>query len=455
MSRKRKRKRKRKLNPLMKEKEMSAHDREHGTPVGVQYSPFGTEVYFANQKPDDGDFFKDMKGVIIAIFDNSRWHEVLMDDETGEYWATGATYKDLMDLIEEEAKWMDDTLAITKQEDDDDHLPWWERMREDTPAKSGVKVVKKNSKYAGRVIIEETGTAYETWRTLIIDDLKKHFEFKVGKYHSKWELPDSMDPTVPTAIIPINRCGWKRTAPFVQTCGFEGAKQYLASILGRGLDDADKDWYKYHHGTDSHGVPLMWVPTVLQQLVEPYGISVSRIRLRLGQYNAFEDRAAWIASLGINPQAMHDSEYTNAKYAEANSMDLEEVNGLWRIDYGDELLTPSVTAFEFVANASGGGHVEYIGPRGGKWKSRTWNISVQFDYADRVQHWVPLNLTPYKEKDDAYELDWEGFLDAEGKKICKGYITSSRSGGSVTTTPSSTDKKRNGWGTDHSQYGLF
>jgi hypothetical protein len=409
--------RRRKKKEVAKTVSATTKESDEAALTDVAFVPFGREIFFGHEVPENGDFYRDgQTDEIIFIFDGGTWHEVVQ--EHGEYLSTGYVCASVRQIIAEEAHirsipWVDrhrdpwddfddDTLATTTGKD--------KHRNQSSPVTDYKPTTYTHvSKPAGRVITKETGVAYTTNVKRYVEELSKVFEFT--------EAEDG----VPTATIPINNLRFKKVQPSVQMCGYNGTDSYLKHWMGRELDSDDASWYRYHEGTDTDGLGLAWVPTALHQLVEPYGVGVCRIRLPLNRFFLFQDRNGWIASLGMNPLAMQDASMTNESFATAAGDSLDEVDGLFRVDYGDAPLAPSVTAFE-TSLATGGGHIEYLGPRGNG-SGRPWAVSVQFDWLDRIHYYVPLQITEYKEKGKCYELVWDAIVDNEGKTVVPSLVS--------------------------------
>jgi hypothetical protein len=91
----------------------------------------------------------------------------------------------------------------------------------------------------------------------------------------------------------------------VMMCAYDATEKYLKNLLGVGLDSTDSSWYKAHPLTESSGLPEQHTITVLNDLVKPYGIGVSKVYILKGS-SANEEQLAWMECLGHNPDA-HDT----------------------------------------------------------------------------------------------------------------------------------------------------
>lgn len=385
---------------------------------GTILVPYGKEVFGTTpaHQVEPGDYERDVHGEITRIFDcRSRsgvieWHDVVFDDESGEY----LLLDEVIARYEEE----EDEEAISKAEAEQLGLPWA------PPKKKGGTVTrhmeyqpkgvqytnsKGKSKYTYqptdskgiRLVVKETNEVYETKQYWVCKDFRDS------------GMPYTTDDSgVAVFVVGINQLRFKKLTPTVQMCGYDATAKYVEHICGKKLDFNDQDFYRSHPWTDQHGIGLAAMPTVIHQLVEPYKLGVSRIRFPKGIYLKFEDRDAWVASLGENPM-----QGDNYEFAEAMEQDLNEVQELFRIDYGELPFAPSVCAYD-TSIMSGGGHVSYIGPRGSSYKS--WQISVCIAPLNSFKYKVPLVLTPIdKAKDDMLALDWDEVRDEQGKRVSK------------------------------------
>src|SRR3990167_1505146 len=107
---------------------------------------------------------------------------------------------------------------------------------------------------------------------------------------------------VPKAAVEMHT-----TSPAFSPCVFNAAQDYLSAVFGRKLDDSDRDWLSRHPKAQPQGVPRAYILTAIQQLLEPYGMGISRVRVPKGQWAAGGDDAVWMKALGVNPIAICDN----------------------------------------------------------------------------------------------------------------------------------------------------
>jgi hypothetical protein len=277
------------------------------------------------------------------------------------------------------------------------------------------------------MVIKVAGTneVYDTaWYKDLFDELKKKvpYETATDKGETFYWF------TFPREQLGFKKAGYRQVA----VCGYNGTNGFLGHLLGVQLDRDDEDWYKGHVSTDRHGILLTWIPTVLDQLVEPYGIGVSRIRFKKGEYADYVDFAAWRASLGVNPLAIAEGPTkTNEDWAAVSGLPIEEVDAEYRIDFGPRPFQPCTVACVYAGGDFG--HVSYGGPR--TVVPPHWQIAVQFARRDTILYHVPLELTPYQGKDDEYEIDWLETRDKDGNLYVERYQNKGARKGSTVVGP--------------------
>lgn len=151
-------------------------------------------------------------------------------------------------------------------------------------------------------------------------------------------------------------------------CGFNATEDYLQAIHGVKLHHADKTWYEDHPLTVPDGLPMGATLRVIQELVEPYGMRISRVRVIPGT-SIPQAVAVWQKTLGVNPLALADRSTTNREFAEMAGMDLREADEAFRFEFGSEPLRPSIMCASGLQSttttATGwmGGHASYLSPR--------------------------------------------------------------------------------------------
>ena len=178
-------------------------------------------------------------------------------------------------------------------------------------------------------------------------------------------------------------------------CAYNSSQEYLTSHFGRRLNEGDSNWYDDHPYTEPGGLGKDHTITLLNDLVAPYGVGVSKVYVRSGSL-AQPDHKLWWEVLGINPLAR---EYQNVSNEDFRKKSLEE--GLT-----DEILKsfPKFN-FEYVDTLPSGpmitcssNHATFRGCR--CLMPRDWEMAICYDYIDKcVYHTTPptYNALDFKE----------------------------------------------------------
>jgi hypothetical protein len=185
------------------------------------------------------------------------------------------------------------------------------------------------------------------------------------------------------------------------------------SFFGKSLHTSDSDWAAYHPFTEGAGVSMARIPTFVHQLVEPYGLAVSRIRVIEGFVATDEVLATWQASLGVNPLALVDNTTTNADAAEQLGVEVEALDQACRFEYGIDPLRPSIIG-ELSNVGTGGGHARYFAPRD---YPKDWKVSVQLAPAEAVQYAVEPSLPEYAPREGTLAIITSELKDPDGKRL--------------------------------------
>lgn len=215
-----------------------------------------------------------------------------------------------------------------------------------------------------------------------------------------------------------------------QMCSFNATKEYLRSLFGITLSNSDEKWYENNALCEKEGLPLPYACTVLNDLVEPYGIGISRVRIHAG-LSTHADAPDWMACLGINPMAKTDSTFSNAKFidlmvqseidgaiAAGKPLTADEIKAmqqqLWkhanenyRFEFHENPLRGCVLLYAMgskgtgnraVNYASGHGHSEYFSPRCET--PDRWKASIQFARKENITYKAvpPVSPPPKIEK---------------------------------------------------------
>lgn len=225
----------------------------------------------------------------------------------------------------------------------------------------------------------------------------------------------------PIYLLPVKwarfRTGVKHS---VQTCLYTSTEMLLQHTLGIKLDFTDSSWFKDHPLVGSGGVEESDTLRVVQELIDPYGLFVSRVVVTPGSLPS-GDLQQWMKVLGVNPLALGSLAVSNAEFAEKSGMSLSEVDNLFRFEFANRLLRPSVacgeitkqdTEFKGGSYASDGlfsGHAGYAAPRS------TRGGSLQFQVS-RQKHWLAEPVFPEVTAKEEKELDlWSCLLSDDPK----------------------------------------
>ena len=164
---------------------------------------------------------------------------------------------------------------------------------------------------------------------------------------------------------------WQINRRTVATCVYNATNDYMGHMFGMSMDTADKDWYsQYDKKVTSHGCTGSWVLTVIQQLIEPYGLAIDRVRVKPGSMR-YEEHRTFMTALGANPFFVQDGTTSNMEALGQMNIDVsssaaKDLINSWRFHCDQESMQPSICLDQFdglgVGAHSGGAF--YIGPRG-------------------------------------------------------------------------------------------
>lgn len=206
--------------------------------------------------------------------------------------------------------------------------------------------------------------------------------------------------------IPAKFAKITKVAPSFSSCTFDSTKDYLEAIWGRKLDASDKAWMGRHPKAEEMGVPQEYSPIAIAELVEPYNLRISRIRVSTNAFFTGEALDQWVLALGCNPFAVGDHATTNEVAAERLGITLADAAELWRFDFGDHPLAPSILGERQLATPQAslgkrGGHARYLAPRAGHGE---WFISIQLAPKGEVSYVSDPVFPPYIPREDTITL---------------------------------------------------
>lgn len=160
-------------------------------------------------------------------------------------------------------------------------------------------------------------------------------------------------------------------------CLYHATKTFLGNILGLQLDHTDNDYFLMFPYLEPGGTPMPYTAQAVQELIEPYGLRVSRIRINAGMVPA-GDLREWMQYLGCNPLGAEDYRTTNAQYAEAVGMDPRIADQFFGFEFHTEPFRPGIVCEASKAHqfAKPLGHASFLAPRG---RANDWWVSLQVD----------------------------------------------------------------------------
>lgn len=145
-------------------------------------------------------------------------------------------------------------------------------------------------------------------------------------------------------------------------CVYDAVKTYCRDLLGVTLSTEDEEFFIKHPLVSEDGVPFPSTLRVVQELIDPYGLRISRVVIQKN-YNVKGDIMQWRSMLGINPLALADRSTSNADFS-VQMNNKVDTSG-FRFEYDNTPLFPAV-ACGIVGGANTGwtgGHAAFIPPR--------------------------------------------------------------------------------------------
>jgi hypothetical protein len=148
------------------------------------------------------------------------------------------------------------------------------------------------------------------------------------------------------------------------SCEFQAIKAYVQNLFGITLSSEDADWFQRHPLVEAEGTPMAHTLTVAQQLVLPYDLRISRVRV-MQNVSLPGELAEWPHVLGVNPFGMANGFTSNVDFAQETGLPLAEVMRLFRFEFSEVPLTPAVVCGIHAFDGHGKhGHASYVAPRG-------------------------------------------------------------------------------------------
>lgn len=183
-----------------------------------------------------------------------------------------------------------------------------------------------------------------------------HFSTELGKLVTGVRVPEDESIVVTVVDKPAEK---HKKKPLM--CLYTAVEEYVEKMLGIRFTYEDREFFEQHLLATSDGVPLPDTLRVAQELIDPYGLRISRVRLAPGMPPR-GDLAQWRSILGINPIALGDRQTSNAEY----QLQVKDTTD-YAFEHSATALFPSVacgsTSDVTVVSGSGGGHALYVPPR--------------------------------------------------------------------------------------------
>ena len=261
-------------------------------------------------------------------------------------------------------------------------------------------------------------TSLATYKALMESN---HVKIEVGE-----PLEADLGKTIPnqdfiSVILNESDVNWTTTTRHVHCCLPRATSDHMVHWFGKKLDNDDEKWYKeYAEKVSSDGCKQAWTITVIEQLVEPYGLGVSRVVVSPDLMRHAEHHT-WMGRLGANPFFTSDGKTTNDQALDKMGvLDPEQRKfwkNKWRFEtepnpvgpfisleqfspvsstsaYGRSSIGGNFSSSNTVSSHNGGAH--YRGPRA-RMYSGSFKIAVQLDYAANIDktNYPKFPLDPY------------------------------------------------------------
>lgn len=217
----------------------------------------------------------------------------------------------------------------------------------------------------------------------------------------------------------------------VACCAFEATNKYMQHWLGMMLDEDDRSWYKLNSLVTSDGLPQKDSFSVIQGLIEPYGLGISSIIVPPNS-RRFPEYGPFLMSLGCNPFFLADGHTTNEKALEMMFPDENvrntvgrELAKTWRFECREEPVKGCITMVQFQETSTGhNGGSTYRGPRstGSTTNAngqRSWHMCIKVDKLTNIKYNSPMVLEPYKEYPGSSSFVFESIKDEDGVMLGK------------------------------------
>lgn len=280
-----------------------------------------------------------------------------------------------------------------------------------------------NKVYLHTLDSQDSGYKYSITNDILQDELDKML-LELEHYYCKKDKELAI-------YIPIENARFYKTHRAILCCVYDAVTEYMQAILGTKLCIDDKEWYKELAVVETGGLPYEHTLTVINELVRPYGLGISRVYLPK-KTSTSKEMKEWAKYLGVNPAARVNRDCTNEEYVnlvapapgDYRNTVLEEIKG-YNLEHVETFPKPAIV----FAGKDKGGHASYESPRG---NTSDIAMALRIDRLERIKYHVDppeVKLATYV-NDDHLNL-WE-CIAPDGKTFAvkyereKTYFKSSR-----------------------------
>lgn len=241
-------------------------------------------------------------------------------------------------------------------------------------------------------------------------------------YRDWWDEGKKVYPTEDKLMtIPFEACEFTYGSVKFNPCVFTATDDYLGARWGRKLDSSDKTWLAEHQLATDDGIPAEYMPVCIHAMMEPYGMGVSRVRVRRGALTAGEAMGQFMQALGVNPFAMVDRQTTNAEAAIKLGMTEAEADRLFKFEFHDDPI-PGCTVVGEKGWSSGtgiqtgnmGGHSRYLAPRAAP---GNWYVSIALAPLEQIDYNTPVEVPEYKPRKGQATLTLSKIKRPDGQPV--------------------------------------
>jgi len=222
----------------------------------------------------------------------------------------------------------------------------------------------------------------------------------------------------------------------VACCAFNATNEFMKHWLGMSLDENDRKWYSSNSLVTPDGLPQINTFTVIQQLIEPYGVGIRSIQVPKNT-RRFPEQVSFISALGANPFFKLDGITTNAEAYErlfpaiaqkALGLDTplkkanhkKETFAKWRFECVEIPSLGAIAMKQFQLQSAGhNGGSNYYGPRAkfNVGEGDQWLMAIKLDRLDNIDYLAAIELPKYKVYEGSKVYQWMSIKDNSGKTL--------------------------------------